>query len=333
MPPCRFPLLVLAMPMLLGQAGVPALWSGETVVLPEMQGSIGGTVTDPVSGRPAAGVLVSLSRSAVAQTRTWPEPWVPEGRQEDEVVAHVRTDSQGRFLFRGLAPGPYLLRPRGVLQSGAEREVVLGDGEARGGIFLSAEVGAELGGMVTDPHGEPLADVEVLLVGRDLGDGRGSALDLASPVRARTDESGRFLLSLLPAGRIWIQALSRSYGYSLPVEVETRSGERAEDIHIEVPDERAMLGRRSHTDGWIGVRLAFAPDGPTIRGLIPGMTAESAGLLPGDVFVAVGGREARLMTPPEFSDRCRGPLGSTVEVRILRDGTERSLLVVRVALP
>lgn len=57
-----------------------------------------------------------------------------------------------------------------------------------------------------------------------------------------------------------------------------------------------------------------------------------AGLEVGDEIIAVDERMVANMSPDEFRAAVRGPVGSTVTIDVLRDGTRKRLKVERAAL-
>ena len=329
------PRLLAAAVVLLAQAA-PATDAapGEAVVEPGQVGVIDGRAFDPEAEQPAAGLLVALHLPSGAADRTWPEPWVYEPGEEARPIATVRTDADGRFRFAGLASGDYEVR---VADHSLERSRVAAS--IRGAsmqrtVELAVRQGGTARGRVVDAAGAPLVDFWVLAVGVDLGDGLNALDDAAGPVYTRSDAEGRFTLRPLPTGEVYIQAALRPYGYSLPVAHPIRSGEEIDGLEIVVPDERALLERRRRSDGGVGIRIDFGPAGPSVSSLIEGMGAKDAGLLAGDLVVEVAGRSTGFMTPVEFTDRCRGELGSEVRLRVVRDGGEPfDVSIVRSAFP
>ncbi len=76
-----------------------------------------------------------------------------------------------------------------------------------------------------------------------------------------------------------------------------------------------------------------APLGPTCRLVvtrpIPGSPAETAGVMPGDVVVAVGRRRARRPRRRRRPGRIRGPKGTVVKLALQRDGRPVELAITR----
>jgi carboxyl-terminal processing protease len=60
---------------------------------------------------------------------------------------------------------------------------------------------------------------------------------------------------------------------------------------------------------------------------IPGSNAEKAGILPGDLFIAIDGKDMTGINPEVARQSVLGPAGTTVTLTIQRDGTTAPLLV------
>lgn len=324
--------LILAALIVVSQVAVPALRPGEWVVEADQSGSITGEVYDPVAEAPAAGVVVRLSRPRTVKDKDWPEPWVEENAGGSERLAAIATDQQGRFLFRGLRPGRYRVRTSGALRSTASTDVVLRPDALAGSARLEVEMGAAVSGTVLDHQARPLGNYPVRVVGFDAGDGLNS-LPVGVNVMQRTAEDGHFHLDGLPSGIVYVQATSNRHGYSPAVPVLSRSGSEVGGISLVVADEREELERARAEGAGIGVRLDFTPRGPVIDSLVAGMAAEEAGLRVGDLITHVGERPTRFMSTRECVDRCRGPVGSTVEVTVLRDEETIDVQLVRRTFP
>ena len=96
------------------------------------------------------------------------------------------------------------------------------------------------------------------------------------------------------------------------------------------------LGERLKASGWVGVELEFdeARGTHTIEKVLPGSPAETAGIRPGDVLVAINGvplsgcgsrtlAEARKSWKP----------GGSVTYRLKRDGVDREITLTLGAMP
>ncbi len=85
----------------------------------------------------------------------------------------------------------------------------------------------------------------------------------------------------------------------------------------------------------IGVRIDTTDDGlPKIVGVFKGSPAEAAGLLAGEVIVAVDGKRTTGQTLDEVAGRVRGEAGSVVSITVrATGGSERTLSITRADVP
>lgn len=66
-----------------------------------------------------------------------------------------------------------------------------------------------------------------------------------------------------------------------------------------------------------------------VRSTPPGEGAAQAGLQEDDEVVALDGRDVHVMTEEDIRRACRGDVGSTVVVTVLRDGHRQDITVRR----
>jgi carboxyl-terminal processing protease len=103
------------------------------------------------------------------------------------------------------------------------------------------------------------------------------------------------------------------------------------------PEERRQRNE-SLSGSYVGIGVRIEPDDsglPRIDGVFDGSPAEAAGLVVGDVIVAVDGRSTDGVTMDEVAGWVRGEAGTTVELTI-RPGTtgpERTVSLVRADVP
>lgn len=94
------------------------------------------------------------------------------------------------------------------------------------------------------------------------------------------------------------------------------------------PDEYAML--RNDAEGrfaGIGVEVGVRDGWLVVLGVLPESPAERAGLLPGDRFLVIEGREARDMRLGDAIRLMRGEVGTLVRVTLRREGDPADLRV------
>lgn len=161
-------------------------------------GEITGTVTDE-AGEPLGGICVWADRD------TDEEPVSGDGFRSDVVVAfggRPATDDSGAYRIGALQDGDYRVhfwdcnRPRRYLDEwydgqpdhGSADTVPVSEGEETSGIDAGLALGGWVQGRVTDPEGDPVADICV-----DVEDGPSFGY-------ARTGEDGTYLLGALRTG-------------------------------------------------------------------------------------------------------------------------------------
>ena len=80
--------------------------------------------------------------------------------------AHTVTDTKGRFIFKGLPPGSYVVSGWVTPPIHVWKRIAVADGQALTGVTLPLERSATISGQVMDPDGKPVARADVFLVGR-----------------------------------------------------------------------------------------------------------------------------------------------------------------------
>jgi carboxyl-terminal processing protease len=88
--------------------------------------------------------------------------------------------------------------------------------------------------------------------------------------------------------------------------------------------KRLRSGLEGHLEG-IGARMSVRKGRPTIIQTMPNSPARAAGVQAGDVLVAVDGQKVEGMSLDQIVDKVRGPAGTTVHLRVLREGEARPL--------
>lgn len=105
------------------------------------------------------------------------------------------------------------------------------------------------------------------------------------------------------------------------------------DPHSELlaPDEATRV-RQGRDAGALGVVLAQHDGRPTVRDVLPGSPAAKAGLLPGDVLVAIDGETTAGLDAAAAGAMLLGPPGSAVALELRREGGLLQRSLVRIAL-
>jgi carboxyl-terminal processing protease len=79
-----------------------------------------------------------------------------------------------------------------------------------------------------------------------------------------------------------------------------------------------------HVEG-IGIRMSYRQRRPTVSAVLTNSPARDEGLRPGDVFLAIDGEDVSELTLDRLATRVRGPAGSTVKIRVTREGAPEPL--------
>jgi carboxyl-terminal processing protease len=107
------------------------------------------------------------------------------------------------------------------------------------------------------------------------------------------------------------------------------------DAHARIEAVQEMQDGLNNADQsftGIGATLELLDESPVIVGPIEGGPAEKAGIKPNDVITHVDGVSVKGMKLSEAVKIIRGPEGSTVKLRLLRDGREVQVSIVRAAI-
>ncbi len=101
--------------------------------------------------------------------------------------------------------------------------------------------------------------------------------------------------------------------------------------YIPAKDYAAYEEQKENAYVGIGVTILNqeSGDGLEIQTVTPGGSAEEAGLLPGDVIVAVDGTSIAGMELDAIKDKIRGEEGTQVSLTVRRDGAEQTFSVTR----
>ena len=91
-------------------------------------------------------------------------------------------------------------------------------------------------------------------------------------------------------------------------------------------------GGRGQPTGGIHAKLAYS-EGGGLRVLeVPaGGAADLAGIQPNDVIIAINGASVRELDYQTIVERLRGPVGSSVQLDVFREGEVKTVVVMRQA--
>jgi protocatechuate 3,4-dioxygenase beta subunit len=178
-----------------------ASFQGRTTERPA--GSIAGSIT--VGGKPAPGVTVTLMKLDSSSSQRTP-------------VANVKTDEEGRYQFKGVAPGSYdvfpaapaLVLPKQGRYGQPGKTVMVEVGEATEGVDFALTEGGVITGRVTDADGRPVVEEAVSL---NKTTEQGNTFQFIPPNYESliTDDRGMYRVYGVPAGRYLVSVGTR-YG-------------------------------------------------------------------------------------------------------------------------
>ncbi len=248
----------------------------------------------------------------------------------DTGVRHTRTDAKGEFALSDLAPGPARLRVRAAGFAPATRSLDVPDSGGRRSFALprvELDGSGTVKGVVVDDRGEPVAGARVardqvptwLLVG-------------STPEGvAVTDAKGRFTLSDLPEGTLSLEAYTPELGRARLGGVSIVAGRTTEDVRLVLAatDAGEAPAPAPAAGGGVAVTLGETsePVEVVVVAVVDGSEAERAGLLPGDVVLAVDG--VAVPTMAEARARLSGPVADDVVVSVRRGDAPLTLRVPR----
>src|SRR5262245_58159987 len=168
---------------------------------------------------PATSAATAVPGGVIAVIRTDGAPGTISGPPlQSTQVAPVTTDAGGRFVFRNMDPGNYLLRvsadgyalqeynARPGAASDISRQVKISDGQSLKDVIFRLTPGGTISGRVTGPNGEALVNIEVSLLRNRYGpDGRKT---LQQAGTATTNDRGEYRIFWITPGRYYLSAAS-----------------------------------------------------------------------------------------------------------------------------
>lgn len=138
---------------------------------------------------------------------------------------------------------------------------------------------------------------------------------------ATTDSSGAFYMEVTPE-RCELSAMRSDGAFtvrSAPVPVDPRAGADI-TLDLSLPAFRAA---------GVGTQIQGEDGGIRLLKVYPGTPAEQAGLVSGDLVVALNGDDVSGLSANDFVDQALGPEGSQVTYTVLRDGAPVDVVMTR----
>jgi protocatechuate 3,4-dioxygenase beta subunit len=210
---------------------------------PPPRGSIGGVVRDAATGAPMEGVLLFASGA-------------PNSVQ-------AKTDAEGRYTFRDLEPGQYLLGAY-TRTSWGTKAVTLRAGQELDSVEFRLVAFGVVAGTVFDDGKEPLPGIRMWLVHRQYFLG-GLRYTLAGATT--TDDKGEYRLTSAMPGRAYLvlaenRASSIDANSSVPIDPKSRMPEISTTYYPDstsVDGAQSIVLRAGETREGVDVRMARSP--------------------------------------------------------------------------
>jgi protocatechuate 3,4-dioxygenase beta subunit len=246
----------------------------------------------------------------------------------DVGVSHARSDKDGAFTLPDMMPGGARLVVRAPGWAPSEREVLVVASSAHKTTLPAVELAEEgvAEGTVTDTRGDPVAGARVakdhvptyLAVG-------------ATPAGvAVTDARGRFHLGGLPAGTVDLEAYAPDLGRATAEGIRIAAGRPTTGIQVRLQRDKDERTQEPASTGGVAVTLGETAGDPrevTLVDVAEASEAERAGLVAGDVILAIDGKPVHSMT--DARARLAGPLGEDVILQYRRGDAVDSVRVGR----
>jgi hypothetical protein len=228
---------------------------------------------------------------------------------------HARTDTEGAFAVRDLAPGRLRITTRHPSYAPAEAVVnVAGDRDHPvdlGTIDLTEAGSVE--GEVVDGDDLAVAGARVAM----------DAVPTFLPIGplptgiVATDREGRFKLGGLPEGRVALEAYFADLGRGRVEDVVVRAGRTTDRVKITL-NGGGSVARDAKGAGSLAVTLGERGRTVVVLLVPAGSEAENAGIEPGDEILSVNGHDVHDIEAARHA--LTGPLGEDVIVAIRREG-------------
>jgi hypothetical protein len=243
-------------------------------------------------------------------------------------VAHSSVfDGDGQFELSGMAVGSYALvaSAEGFAMSEETNAAATLLAELPNQTLIVLAPGGVLYGTVTSAaDGGPLTGARVTAEGA-IGVGPSAVLMSRG---ARCDDRGRFEVTGLRSGLASLLVAADHHHLQIVSGLEVTAGERRGPIAVSLTPLAADEEPVMELSG-IGTALAAVEDGLAITSVMPGSGAADAGLVSGDVILAVDGDATRDLGFEGTVQRIRGPIGTAVRLTVRRGAAVMEFLATR----
>jgi len=238
----------------------------------------------------------------------------------------IFVSADGAFELKGLEPGEYSLRAIAHGYAPSPRITAKAAVKPGADITLKLPEGGTLTGKVIDAQTKKPLESAKVSVENSFGGGPAAASVSATVV---TDETGAFTLAGVPLGRSSVTVAAFGHHRKIVGGFTMTEGAKVGPITIELAPTKPGEKPKLELAG-LGIVLRAGKDGLVVQRLIEGGGGKEAGLVVGDVIIAVEGERVVDVGMNRAIQRIRGPVNTTVAIVIRRsDGSERQVVAYR----
>jgi len=243
-----------------------------------------------------------------------------QGARRELVLARSIVEAAGRFAVR-VAEGDYeLLASASGWAPSAPVAATTGERD----IEIEVSTGATLRGQVVAADGSgPVAHARIM---REARGGGASAQPANAGTVTRTD--GTFELTGIPPGPVSITVAAGNFHPKIEAGLTATDGATLGPVTITLAKLKEGEQPSLELVG-IGAKLAAEGDGLRVDGVYPQSGAADAGIVAGDLVIAVDGNSVAQLGLDGSIAKIRGVEGTTVAITLRRDGTPVVLVVTR----
>lgn len=249
-----------------------------------------------------------------------------QGLTSRTVQQTMFVSADGAFELTGLEPGKYVLRAIAHGYAPSPQVSATASIKAGADVTLKLPQGGTLTGKVIDADSKkPLENAKVS-VENSFGGGPGAAAVSATVV---TDANGDFTLAGVPLGRSSVTVAAFAHHRKIVGGFTMTEGAKVGPITIELAATKPGETPKLELAG-LGIVLRAGNDGLVVQRLIDGGGGKEAGLVVGDVIIAVEGERVAAVGMSRAIQRIRGPVNTTVAIVVRHaDGSEQRVVAYR----
>jgi hypothetical protein len=183
-------------------------------------------------------------------------------------------------------------------------------------VQLQLPAGGTLTGVVRSDGGAPIENARITVEG-GLGE---ESTPVPFSASAVSDRDGRFALRGLSPGRRSIEVVAAAHHLAIVGGLVVTEGAQLDPIEVVL---QPLAEGEQPTVELVGIGAALSPteDALQINEIVPGGGAQAAGLVAGDLILAIDGRPVVELGFQDAIQAIRGPVGTTIRLAVRRAAT------------